>query len=269
MRRLWQQEIIPSLPSISDRAAANEIPALGRFSFPTSNQSSHWWMGFAGRTSHSLSKNETGTSQKINIGNWFIWFEGMFWLSSVSVPGKGWTVGALGSTWSASNLGWDLGQKQKGENTIGEKKNKIKQKRKGCSEFWILLVRCQLAVLGEGMWWSTLPCSPPLNQLCFWWASGELRASLSLEMPQKLKMRSSPLLAGTKPLLKVTAFSSCHIYSLRCWNFRSVGTLVVVCLPEASFPTTDPRVGFSTSGRWVASELRLSKPIGISASKVG
>lgn len=148
MRRLWQQEIIPSLPSISDRAAANEIPALGMFSFPTSNQSSHWWMGFAGRTSHSLSKNETGTSQKINIGNWFIWFEGMFWLSSVSVPGKGWTVGALGSTWSASNLGWDLGQKQKGENTIGEKKKQNKTKKKRM--FWILNPFGAMPVGGAG-----------------------------------------------------------------------------------------------------------------------
>jgi len=104
------------------------------------------------------------------------------------VKGELFSVGALGSTWSASNLCWDLeSQKQEGEITIEKQTNK---QTKGCFECWILLVRYQLEVLGEGMWWSTLPCpSPaillPVNQLCFWWASGELRASLSLEITQK------------------------------------------------------------------------------------
>jgi len=51
---------------------------LGVFSFPLFNQSSFWQVGFEERMSYSLSKNETGASQKINIGNWFIWFESMF-----------------------------------------------------------------------------------------------------------------------------------------------------------------------------------------------
>lgn len=157
MGRLWQLEISLWLPSIYDGASANEILALGMLSFPSFNQSSFWQVDFAGRMSNSLSKNETGASQKINMGNWFIWFKSMFWLSSAPVPGEEQTVfsdGALGSARSASNLGWDS-EVQK------MKRKKCPRKTKECFECWILLVGCQLEVLGEGMRFSTLPRSSP------------------------------------------------------------------------------------------------------------